>query len=132
MDAADTDIHDRATIRSLNDQGIEHRATIQTLEEQARIDRQTISDLADRAEVDRALIAHLEAESEIDRDKIANLETALITARRIGAAMGVLMTRHRVTDAQAFDLLRRASQNNQRKLREIAEDVILTGTLGKS
>jgi AmiR/NasT family two-component response regulator len=104
MDATDTDIHDRATIRRLQDRGLEDRAAIQSLENQARI----------------------------DRDKIANLEMALITARRIGAAMGVLMARHRVTDAQAFDLLRQASQNKQRKLREIAEDVILTGTLGKT
>lgn len=100
-------------------------------EHQGETDRETISDLEHQSEVDRALIAQLAAEGVIDRAKIANLETALVSARRIGAAMGVLMASQKVTDEEAFDLLRRASQNNQRKLRDVAEDVMLTGTLPK-
>lgn len=115
----------------LEQQGEADRATIQGLQDQAKLDRQTISDLEDQAEVDQGLIAHLQAEGVIDRDKIANLEAALVTARRIGAAMGVLMASHKVTEPQAFDLLRTASQNRHRKLREVAEDVLLTGTLPK-
>ena len=78
---------------------------------------------------DQEVIAHLEAEEMLDRDKIANLELALQAARRIGAAMGILMATHRVSDAQAFDLLRTASQHHHRKIRDIAEDVVYTGTL---
>jgi hypothetical protein len=78
---------------------------------------------------DQAVIAQLRADDALHRCKIANLEAALVSARRIGAAVGVLMTRYRVTDAQAFDLLRIASQHENRKLRDIAEDVILTGEL---
>lgn len=122
---------DRATIQGLQGQAAVDRRTISDLQDQATVDRQTISELEDQAEVDHALIAHLAAEGEIDRDKIANLEAALITARRIGAAMGVLMTSHKVTDSQAFDLLRHVSQSTHRKLREVAEDVVLTGTLPK-
>jgi GAF domain-containing protein len=63
------------------------------------------------------------------QDKIDNLERALNTSRRIGIAMGILMAAHKVTDDQAFDLLRIASQAQHRKLFDIAEDVAVTGTL---
>lgn len=61
--------------------------------------------------------------------KVANLEIGLETARRIGIAVGILMAHHHVTDVQAFQLLRRTSQQTHRKLRDIAEDVLLTGAL---
>ena len=63
------------------------------------------------------------------RDKISNLETALKSSRRIGMAMGILMAQFRIRQEQAFDMLRDASQTQNRKLRDLAEDVILTGTL---
>ena len=88
-----------------------------------------IDELEQRHALDRELIAHLEAEVTLERDKIANLEIALINARRIGAATGILMAHRQITDEQAFDLLRRASQDKHRKLRDIAEDVIYTGRL---
>ncbi len=62
-------------------------------------------------------------------DKAANLERALASNRQIGAAMGILMARLHLTDQQAFDLLRKASQNRHRKLRDIAEEVMMTGEL---
>jgi GAF domain-containing protein len=63
------------------------------------------------------------------QDKIDNLEQALVNSRRIGTAIGVLMASYRVTDEQAFDLLRIASQSRHRKLIAIAEDVIESGEL---
>jgi hypothetical protein len=63
------------------------------------------------------------------RDRVANLQRALTTNRRIGMAMGVLMSSHKVTADDAFILLRIASQNSNRKLAEIADDVVATGTL---
>jgi AmiR/NasT family two-component response regulator len=62
-------------------------------------------------------------------DKIANLEIALKSGRRIGMAMGILMAQFRIREDAAFDMLREASQNRNRKLRDLAEDVILAGTL---
>src|SRR3954452_1615016 len=61
--------------------------------------------------------------------QIANLQTALVTARRIGMAMGVLMASRKVTEDGAVDLFRHASQHTGRKVRDLAEDVIRTGTL---
>ncbi len=63
------------------------------------------------------------------KDKIDNLERALVTSRRIGVAIGILMARQMVTEEQAFDLLRIASQNSHRKLYDIADEVAHTGAL---
>jgi AmiR/NasT family two-component response regulator len=43
--------------------------------------------------------------------------------------MGVLMTRRKVTRDEAFDLLRVTSQHSNRKVRDIALDVIEQGEL---
>lgn len=62
-------------------------------------------------------------------DRAENLSVALSTNRRIGVAIGVLMATHKITEEQAFDLLRIASQSVNRKLRDIADDVTLTGAI---
>lgn len=62
-------------------------------------------------------------------DRAAGLETALSTSRQIGAAIGILMSIHKVTSDQAFDPLRTSSQHLNRKLRDVAYDVTQTGTL---
>jgi hypothetical protein len=40
------------------------------------------------------------------------------------------MALRRITADEAFDMLRARSQQSNRKLRDIAEEVILTGTIG--
>src|SRR6185437_2092890 len=60
---------------------------------------------------------------------VANLQQGLQSSREIGVAVGILMSRHRVTKEQAFDLLRVASQHTHRKLRELALEVGETGML---
>ena len=62
-------------------------------------------------------------------DRSAQLERALASNRRIGIAVGILMTRLHLTDVQALELLRNASQRRNVKLRELAEDVIYTGSV---
>jgi hypothetical protein len=64
-----------------------------------------------------------------EHEKAANLEVALLTSRRIGTAVGILMARKGLTDDQAFDELTFASQRGQRKVAQIAEEVIRTGEL---
>ena len=59
-------------------------------------------------------------------ERLAGVRAALVFA---GAAMGVLMQAHKITDLDAFDLLRLASQRSHRKLPDVAEDVLLTGAL---
>lgn len=67
-------------------------------------------------------LAHAESQA-------ANLQNALASNRRIGAAIGILMNSFRLTEQQAFDRLRTASQHAHRKLHDVAEDVLLTGEL---
>lgn len=45
----------------------------------------------------------------------------------IGRAEGILMERFRITAEQAFELLRRASQQANQKLVRIAEELTTTG-----
>lgn len=63
------------------------------------------------------------------RVRADNLHRAMATSRQIGAAVGILMHRNRWTYDQAFDALRAVSQSLHRKLRDIADEVVLSGTL---
>jgi hypothetical protein len=63
------------------------------------------------------------------QDTATNLESALDSSRRIGAAIGVLMAHHKVTEDAAFAMLRSSSQRLHRKLRDIAAEVVETGAL---
>jgi hypothetical protein len=60
---------------------------------------------------------------------IDHLHVALTSNRRIGMAMGTLMARHGCTENDAFDRLRSVSQHLHRKLRDVAEYVVLAGEL---
>jgi len=61
------------------------------------------------------------------RQNEANLERAVESHRLVGQAMGILIERHRIVAQEAFDVLRRASQDHNIKLREVAQRVVETG-----
>jgi GAF domain-containing protein len=54
------------------------------------------------------------------------LESALSTRDRIGQAKGIIMERFGVNDVQAFDMLRKLSQDSNTRLTDIAQRVIDT------
>lgn len=62
-------------------------------------------------------------------NRARNLAKALQSNRDIGMAMGILMHKHRFTRQEAFDVLSVASQNSNRKLADLAAEVVDTGTL---
>jgi DNA-binding response OmpR family regulator len=62
-------------------------------------------------------------------DRAENLQRALSSNRLIGTALGIVMATRKVTADQAFALLREESQTSNRKLREVADDVVFTGAL---
>lgn len=62
-------------------------------------------------------------------DTVAGLEVALAGCRDIGVAIGVLMTRRNLSRDAAFDVLRRASQHSQVKLRDVAAGFLQSGRL---
>ncbi|GAA2032563.1 GAF and ANTAR domain-containing protein [Terrabacter terrae] len=71
----------------------------------------------------------LSVEQSLHRKDVDNLEQALATSRQIGTAVGILMSQYRLSDDQAFALLRKVSQNMNRKLRDVAEEVTYSGEL---
>lgn len=73
--------------------------------------------------------AAISLEAATAEEKGGNLEAALASNRRIGMSIGILMTAYRCTEDQAFAMLRAVSQHHHNKLRDVAEEVILTGTL---
>jgi hypothetical protein len=65
----------------------------------------------------------------IARERAEHLENALTNSRRIGTAVGILMFARKLTADQAFAVMRVVSQNSNRRMILIAEEVIETGTL---
>lgn len=62
-------------------------------------------------------------------DRASNLQKALGSNRVIGTALGILMTTNKITADEAFARLRSTSQHSNRKLRDVADDVVFTGAL---
>jgi hypothetical protein len=59
-----------------------------------------------------------------ERRRASNLELALDTNREIGKAVGLLMAEHNIGSEQAFEILRHASQSMNRKVRELAREIV--------
>lgn len=75
-----------------------------------------------------AALAFSSAQSHEDEERrAANLHAALATREVIGQAQGILMERERIAAGPAFDILRRASQHLNLKLREVAQTLVETG-----
>ena len=62
-------------------------------------------------------------------EQIRNLRLALDHARIIGAALGIMMVGLNITQDQAFDRLRQISQHRNRKLFQLAEEIVQTGSM---
>ena len=58
------------------------------------------------------------------RKAAQQLEEGLKSSRTIGVAMGILVEREHCTEDEAFDMLRVISQNNNVKLREVAQELV--------
>jgi signal transduction histidine kinase/DNA-binding response OmpR family regulator len=63
------------------------------------------------------------------QDEAANLRVALSSNRQIGAALGIIMQRYQLDNDESFSRLRSTSQRLNRKLRDLADDVVRTGDL---
>jgi len=95
-------------------------------------DRATGLIFATHAGVALAAAAELEDATEalaVETRRLRNLDGALASRQLIGQAEGILMQRELITADQAFDLLRRASQHLNTKLREVAQYVVDTGDM---
>lgn len=68
-------------------------------------------------------------EARLRHEEVEQLRAALVTNRRIGMAIGVLMGVRHLDEDQAWATLVKASRDSNRKVRDLAEDVIRDGTL---
>lgn len=59
----------------------------------------------------------------------AQLHASIATRQLIGQALGIVMERFKVSEDQAFEVLKRSSQHRNVKLREIAEQITTTGEI---
>lgn len=120
-----------ADIGLLREEAVEatHRAGV--VEGRAEGDRARIEALEARAVVDKEMLEELRADGILNKDHAANLEAALQSSRLIGAATGIIMAKRTLNETKAFATLKTASQHSNRKLRAVAEDVVLTGDVSE-
>ena len=86
------------------------------------------ADHAARRALDGRLIAKLRAEGLSHEEHAAHLTEALRSSRKIGAAIGIVMADLKVSELVAFEILSRVSQDSNRKLSDIAHEVVDQGT----
>ena len=72
-------------------------------------------------------VATLAATALVAAQTEAGLNVALKSRDVIGQAKGILMERHRITDDEAFEILKRSSQRLNVRLAGVAEGVARTG-----
>jgi anti-anti-sigma factor len=112
------------------EQRAEQRAELRARAGRARAEqRERKAELAARTSSTADTVARLAQELAEARVKIENLQVALQTNRRIGQALGIIMERLKVTETDAFEVLRVASQHQHCKLRDLAEQVVQTGQI---
>ena len=120
---------------STHDPGLQHQ--IDALVKQVTTNSGRIAALQDRTDqfqteslVDREMLAELQADGILSRDHVAQLEKALTSSRCIGAAIGILMASRQVPQDKAFELLKEASQRANRKLYDVAAELVESVTRG--
>ena len=86
-----------------------------------------IEALSERGRIDHEMITQLQADGLLTTEHAVNMALALQSSRTIGAAVGIIMATRRVSEPVAFDMLKRASQNTNKKIRALAEEIVVTG-----
>jgi GAF domain-containing protein len=71
-----------------------------------------------------AAFASVAVAAALERETSSQLRVALDTNRTIGAAVGILMATHNLPHADAFALLSTAAQRVNRKLHDLAADIV--------
>jgi ANTAR domain-containing protein len=102
------------------------RAIGHRVEATLRRSHEEIATSQDQVAVSRELQSRDDAGADVAEltTQIETLRQALRTRTVIGKAMGLLMEREQLTSSQAFDVLRRASQRENRKLRDLAAELV--------
>jgi GAF domain-containing protein len=89
------------------------------------------SAFTDESEHIGLLLASHAAIAVADAQRLEHAAIALVNRDVIGQAKGILMERFKITAEQAFDVLAKVSQDTNRKVYAVAEDLTRTGTLDR-
>jgi GAF domain-containing protein len=100
-----------------------HRDTLGALDLLAH----TESAFTDESEHIGLLLGSHAAIAAADAQNLENVTSALVTRDMIGQAKGILMERFKITAEQAFQVLAKVSQDTNRKVSAVAEDLARTG-----
>jgi GAF domain-containing protein len=100
-----------------------HRDTLGALDLLAR----STSAFTDESEHVGLLLASHAAIAAADAHHLENVTSALVNRDIIGQAKGILMERFKIPSDQAFAVLAKVSQDTNRKLSAVAEDLARTG-----
>jgi GAF domain-containing protein len=73
-------------------------------------------------------VGNAEAAARTSED-LTHLRTAMMSRAFIEQAKGILMERHKITEDEAFTILTHASQRTKTNLRDVAAELVRTGTL---
>jgi len=73
-------------------------------------------------------VGNAEAAARTSHD-LTQLRTVKVSRSLIEQAKGILIERHKITEDEAFTMLIHASQQTNTKLRDVAADLVQTGTL---
>ena len=73
-------------------------------------------------------VGNAEAAARTSED-LTQLRTAMMSRAFIEQAKGILMERHKITEDEAFTILTHASQRTKTNLRDVAAELVRTGTL---
>lgn len=114
----------QAKIAALQEEAAKARRRVDLAEGRADAVRRRMGMLEARA---RETIRALQAEALVHREDTENLQAALKTSRTIGAAIGIIMAAYAVDEPGGFAILRKASQDGNRKLAALAEEIVFTG-----
>jgi GAF domain-containing protein len=101
-----------------------HRDTLGALDLLAR----ATSSFTDESEHVGLLLGSHAAIAAADAQHLEDVTSALVNRDVIGQAKGILMERLKITSDQAFAVLAKVSQDTNRKLSAVAEDLARTGT----
>lgn len=89
----------------------------------------TVDAFTDDSEQMGLLVAAHAALAYVSASRQAHLVRALVTRDLIGQAKGILTERYQITGDNAFLLLTRISQNSNRKLHQVAAELVDSGTI---
>jgi hypothetical protein len=113
-----------ADIEALQDQALAAHERADAAERRADAAEQRSDEIEARSSIDREMIGQLQADGVLSKDHAAQLDQALISSRTIGAAIGILMASRQLSQEQAFVVLKEASQRSNRKLRDLAAELV--------